>query len=188
MLLVLETPTCPTSTLWMCKKHQSSTSITPFNFWPYVWTLTQYLVSRVGGLLVTSQVSTAQLHTVASGLGIGHCRTSFMAKPRWNKGENLCRASYEPVFLATSSSHYGLNGAAKKQGSVPCSGTTGGRILWWAPGFLVPGVHIPLLSYSENNNLGIGVKGFCRYRSSPNSVDLKLGRIFRWAWHNDISP
>lgn len=105
-------------------------------------------------------------------------------------GENLCRASYEPVFLATSSSRslHGLNGAAKKQGSVLCSGTTGGRILWWPPGFLVPGVHIPLLSYSEDNNLGIGVKGFCRYSSSPNSADLKLGRIFRWAWHNDVSP
>lgn len=43
-------------------------------------------------------------------------------------------------------------------------------------------------SYSENNNPGTGVNGFCRYDSSPKSVDLKLQRIFRWAWSKYVSP
>lgn len=109
----------------MQKVSLSWTSITPFHFWLHVWALIEYLFLRIWLLLVTSQVSTAQFHMVASGPGSWHCHTSFMAKPWWDKGENLCRVSYDPMFLATSYSHslHGLNGAVRKQGSVLCSGT-----------------------------------------------------------------
>lgn len=79
----------------MQKVSLSWTSITPFHFWLHVWALIEYLFLRIWLLLVTSQVSTAQFHMVASGPRSWHCHTSFMAKPWWDKEEEIRDSKHE---------------------------------------------------------------------------------------------
>lgn len=113
----------------------------------------------------------ARFHMVASGW-------EFCAKPR--ACGNLCRAPYSPVFVGISSSHsfHGLNGLwdCNRQHSVMAF-----KLL--VLGKLRTGMWSP-----TDNNLGGTVNGFCRCNWSPKSVELTLGRIFRWAWSNDLSP
>lgn len=40
----------------------------------------------------------------------------------------------------------------------------------------------------SNTNLGTSLKGFCRYDWNPDPVDLKVGRLSRWAWSYEVSP
>lgn len=142
---------------------------------PKLW---RYQVLRVWLLLVTSQMPIAQFHMVASGLGIWCCPTNFTP----SRGHVEIFAGL-PTGLCLSAHH-------------PATTPTALMVLWgcsrqhsvMASKLLVLGVHIPFLSCSTDNNLGAAMKGFCRCNWSPKSVELKLGRILRWAWPNDINP
>lgn len=53
----------------------------------------------------------------------------------------------------------------------------------------LPLVDIRLLRSFNNTVLGTTVKGFCKRRWSPKSVDLIMtGRLSKWAWPYHMSP